>query len=104
MLLPHVDILFNTFQARQANNLSVIKIIENFERSVSCVRENIIVSPEIIEKETRTRSKTTRKELVSAAVESCDLITVQLKDRFENTAHTSSFVILAPEEFPKYRF
>lgn len=43
------------------------------------------------------------ENLTSAAKECCDILIAQMRDRIDSTSHTSSFVLLDPTKFGKFK-
>lgn len=44
-LMPHIDILYATFQNRQTKNLTVQKMLDAFEKAVISIRNNLVTEP-----------------------------------------------------------
>ena len=103
--MPHVDVLYNSFQSRLSNKLSIDKIIDNFEKSIQNVRNGVKIPTQhdLIKSDAPGRNQLQSFELISAAKEACDLISFQLIERFQSTAHTKSFQLLDPTKFEHYR-
>ncbi|CAH1113683.1 unnamed protein product [Psylliodes chrysocephalus] len=94
-VMPHVDILFNQLQQRKIEPILVKDVIDNFESSITQVRNNIdsiiteasdIISEQPPENK-RKRPGNSRFNHRISAVEVCDVILNCAKDRFDFKEH-----------------
>jgi hypothetical protein len=98
-IMPHVDILFAKFQAREIDPVIANKNILSFENQLLQIRNNIPEFPETNEPSTSKRRKTDKcEEYAREAKEVCDIIVCQVKERFSFTGHLIAATLFFPEK------
>jgi hypothetical protein len=101
--MPHVDILFAKFQAREIDPVIANKNILSYENQLLQIRNNIPEFPETNEPSTSKRRKTDKCEgYAREAKEVCDIIVCQAKERFSFTGHLIAATLFFPEKHSQY--
>lgn len=101
LIMPHVDILYNQLQSRNADSTTIHIAVDNFSQAINFIRDEADSS------EFRSLSNGVKRRraenLNVAAKEVCDTIYVQATDRFEFSAHLSAAKSLLSEHFLPFR-
>jgi len=100
-IMPHIDILYSQIQCRQIDTIKIKKDITNFIRVVEQIRNEV---KDITIEETESGSKRRRIEScrIADAIEVCDRITTEARDRFEKTTHLDAAKLLGSANFEEF--
>ncbi|KAL1448391.1 hypothetical protein WDU94_010906 [Cyamophila willieti] len=101
-IMPLSEILFAQFQKISLDSSSIHETVTNFERNVSKVRNSIDVGVEEGPSYKKRKQEDDRSEWKRQAVEVCDVITTQVKDRFEFSGHLVAASLFTPSKFSEY--
>ncbi|XP_069673117.1 zinc finger MYM-type protein 1-like isoform X1 [Periplaneta americana] len=105
-VMPLCNILFSQLQERAVSSMKTQKYISEFQSSIQRVRSLLELDDHWKEEggnglpSKRARITDTRK---IAAKEVCDIITMQMNDRFLFSDHLSAVLLLEPSLFSKHR-
>ena len=92
----HVDVLYKTFQHRVTNGADATRAIDDFVATITKVREQVKDNPD-------QTSKRKKKDIKAAALEVCDILTIQLVSRLQESSYLSSFSVIDPKHFVYYQ-
>jgi hypothetical protein len=101
-IMPHVDLLYDQLQSRNASSTTVHSALGNFCNAVSSVRNDISLTSEISEETPAFKKQKRNEDLTILAKEACDTIWFQAKELFKFTGHLSAGKLLVSEQFPLY--
>lgn len=104
-LMIQVDILYAYLQKRDTDAVGAKRKIELFEKKVNGIR-NAEVGEEEAEEEPQCKRKRVENEALSLrrqAKEVCDLIIMEVRQRFSFTGHLSAATLLNKDRFASYR-
>lgn len=108
LVMPHVEILYNQLQSRQADAVRVNTYVSDFIRAVQKIRDDVSNGTALLE--TRDHENEPRQQrhqdiiqtLKAAALEVCDLIVVNSMERFKFTDHLEAASLLFCSRFKDY--
>jgi hypothetical protein len=103
-IMPHVDLLYDHIQSRNANSTTVHSALGSFYNAVSTIRNEISLTSEISEEQPEFKKRKRNEDRTILANEACDTIWFQAKERFKFTCHLSAAKLLqlVSEQFPLY--
>ncbi|XP_066259796.1 zinc finger MYM-type protein 1-like [Euwallacea similis] len=104
LIMPHCDILFNELQKRCIDVSSAKTFLDAFKSSIKAVRENTLRDSEqsfACENSNRRRKIEDTKR--AAALEVCDLITVEITNRFGFCDHLVINQLFYSDQFVFYK-
>lgn len=99
-IMPHVDILYDQLQSRNADSTTVHVAVDNFYKAINSIRDQTNSSEFRKLSEGLTRRRV--ENLNAAAKEVCDTICLQAKDRFKFLGHLSAAKLLMNERFAEF--
>ncbi|XP_072014887.1 zinc finger MYM-type protein 1-like [Amphiura filiformis] len=103
LIMPEVDLLYNTLQRRNVSVDTVYSDLRKFIGSIEDARSKVDDITSLDEPAQKRRRTAGRIEQVKAACkEACDTIIVQAKDRFESVGHIVALQLVDPREFARY--
>lgn len=111
-IMPHVDIIFNQLQKRNTDAVKVKCDIKHFEKQILNIRNKISTDSDVQQDDivdTNTAASSTKRRKLGqlqknkrVAIEVCDTIIGQIKDRFTFTGHITAVNLFASQQFSKY--
>lgn len=103
-LMPHVDILYNQLQKRTIDPIEISIAITKFEENIKKERNNLdIFLNEDTQTPKRRKTNETNDSRMATAKEVCDIIVVNIKDRFEYKDHLYASLLLISSKFSLYK-
>lgn len=104
-IMPHVDLLFGKFQAREIDAVIANKNLMLFETELTKIRNGVIEPSDTSDSEPSTSKRRKTNEGVEfsrEAKEVCDIIICQAKERFNFTGHLVAASLLFSEHYTQY--
>ena len=101
-IFPHIDTLFNQFQARSKDSVSLLKDMEEFGRIISKVRNSIGEMEESCENPIKRRKTDPENKNSVLAKQVCDTIVFLLKERLSYRGHLEAASLLNADNFQSY--
>uniref|UniRef100_V5GRQ1 HAT C-terminal dimerisation domain-containing protein n=1 Tax=Anoplophora glabripennis TaxID=217634 RepID=V5GRQ1_ANOGL len=104
--MPHVDILYNQLQKIQTDPTKIQIAIEYFEKSIENIRKSLPPVEDATHDETAINIRKRRlnnENLNLSAREVCDIITIQIKERFTFKDHLSGAKLFLKENYAVYQ-
>ncbi|KAE9522096.1 hypothetical protein AGLY_017515 [Aphis glycines] len=100
--MPHVDILYNQLQKRETDSTTVKNNIDSFIKEISKIRNQMetLCSGNIVQNSNKRKHR--GDELKQEAIEVCDNIISQIKQRFDFTGHLVASNLFLADNFEKY--
>jgi len=109
-IMPHVDCLYNAVQAKNIDAVQIKKSINCFNREISKIRDDMTniceyisnhPDVEITSKRKRVEDNINSKKL--AALEVCDVISIQAQSRFAFTKHLTAAKLFHNDKYEVYK-
>lgn len=101
-IMPHVDILYNQLQKRETDSTTVKNNINSFIKEISKIRNQMGTLCEGNIVQSNNKRKHRGDELKREAIEVCDNIISQIKQRFDFTGHLVASNLFLADNFEKY--
>ncbi|KAL4153992.1 hypothetical protein QTP88_001825 [Uroleucon formosanum] len=101
-IMPHVDILYNQLQKRETDSTTVKNNINSFIKEISKIRNQMGTLCEGNIVQSNNKRKHRGDELKREAIEVCDNIIPQIKQRFDFTGHLVASNLFLADNFEKY--
>lgn len=101
-IMPHVDILYNQLQKRETDSTTVKNNIDSFIKEISKIRNQMGTLCEGNIVHSNNKRKHRGDELKREAIEVCDNIISQIKQRFDFTGHLVASNLFLADNFEKY--
>lgn len=109
-IMPNVDTLYAQLQKRETDPLQVSANIDQFQKAISMIRNNLDVETDYCDAESSSSFKSARVKSGSdrgsthivLAKEVCDIVTVQVKERFSFSGHLLSSKLFNKQQYASY--
>lgn len=104
-IMPHVDCLYNAVQAKNTDPVQVQDSVIKFKIEIKKIRDNLTTLTEIPNVESsskRKRLEDTVNYKKLAAIEVCDVISIQAQRRFDFTKHLTAAQLFQNEKYVIY--
>lgn len=100
----HVDILYSILQSRNTNSILALESVDVFCKSINVIRNSLHLAEcsQVVDSTQANRIRTSMHGLQLIGKEICDIITTQVKTRFENFELIYAFNLVNPREFCNY--
>ncbi|XP_025413812.1 uncharacterized protein LOC112685954 [Sipha flava] len=104
-IMPHVDCLYNAVQARNTDPVQVQDSVRKFKIEIQKIRDNLTTLIEISNIESSSKRKRIEDSMNNkklAALEVCDVISIQAQRRFDFTKHLTAAQLFQNEKYVIY--
>jgi hypothetical protein len=101
-IMPHVDILYSQLLKRETDSTTVKNNIENFNKEISKIRNQMRTLCEGNFEQSGDKRKHREGEIKREAIEMCDNIISQIKQRIDFTGHLDASNLFLADNFEKY--